>query len=117
MEITHVATHLQERPKCTVSKDYLIRYRNSCGLDEDDLESSSGAWRRDEDPTEDKEMEYQPSSIKVGYLYHYLPLSGIIFGQTEFCWDLYKKRQSILMLERFIGSRVRQRKNQSFSVT
>lgn len=74
MEITHVATHLQERPKCTVNKDYLIRYRNSCGLDEDDLEGSSGAWRQDEDPTEDKAMEYQSSSIKVRYLYYYLLL-------------------------------------------
>jgi hypothetical protein len=82
---------LQERPKCTVSKDCLIRYRNSCSQDEGDPEGSSGAWHRDEDPTEDKITECEPSSIKVGYLYCYLLLLGIISGYIELCWDFEGK--------------------------
>lgn len=76
--------NLLERTKYTVSNDCFIHYRNSCSGGDDDAGGSSGAWRRDEDSTEDQGTECQPSSNKVGHLFCHMIWPEIIFGSIGF---------------------------------
>jgi hypothetical protein len=77
-----------------VNKAFLIRCRNSCSEGDDDVGGISGAWRQDEDSTEDQNTEPQPSSTQVGHARNYLFESQIILCSVDACLDTLRGKRT-----------------------
>ncbi|GFG32951.1 hypothetical protein Cfor_05510, partial [Coptotermes formosanus] len=64
-------THSVPSETETASPGFTER-RNSCSGGDDDVGGSNGAWRQDEDSTEDQSTERQPSPTQVGHVHGHL---------------------------------------------